>query len=103
MRPSVGPALSVAHGGSQEPGLSRRVIETLGGGARMTDPLGPVKDRLILAVLPEIPFSGWTNKALAGAAVGLGMDRSMAERAFPGGPVAAVLHFADLADRKLED
>jgi ubiquinone biosynthesis protein COQ9 len=68
----------------------------------MSDPLRDVKDRLILAVLPEIPFSGWSMAALADAAAGLGIDRSMAERAFPGGPVEAALHFADLADRRLE-
>ena len=68
----------------------------------MNDPMQEVKDRLILAVLPEIPFSGWTMATLADAAGALGMDRSMAERAFPGGPVEAALHFADLADRRLE-
>jgi ubiquinone biosynthesis protein COQ9 len=65
------------------------------------DPMQDIKDKLIMAVLPEIPFSGWTRSALGDAAVSIGMDRTMAERAFPGGPVAAALHFADLADRQL--
>jgi rpsU-divergently transcribed protein len=65
------------------------------------DPMRDVQDRLIMAVLPEIPFSGWSMNALRAAATALGLDASMAERAFPGGPVAAALHFADLADRRL--
>lgn len=69
----------------------------------MIDPMLDVKDRLILAALPDIPFDGWSMKALSDAAESLGLDRSMAERAFPGGPVAAVLHFADLADRRLAE
>lgn len=67
----------------------------------MIDPMLEVKDRLIMAVLPNIPFEGWTMKALAEAATSLGLDASLAERAFPGGPVTAALHFADLADRRL--
>jgi len=67
------------------------------------DSLRDVKDKLILAVLPEVPFAGWTMAALTHAAQGLGMDPTMAERAFPGGPVEAVLHFVDLADRRLAE
>jgi len=65
--------------------------------------LRDVKDRLILAVLPEVPFTGWTPAALAQAAQGLGLDPTMGERAFPGGAVEAVLHFIDLADRRLAE
>lgn len=65
------------------------------------DPMREIKDQLILAVLPEVPFAGWTKAALSQAAQGLGMDPTMSERVFPGGPVDAVLHFIDLADRRL--
>lgn len=65
------------------------------------DPMRETKDALIRAVLPEIPFSGWTMAALAQAAKAAGFDASMAERVFPGGVVDAVLHFVDLADRRL--
>jgi ubiquinone biosynthesis protein COQ9 len=65
------------------------------------DPMRETKDKLILAVLPEIPFAGWSKAALAQAGSGLGMDPTMGERVFPGGPVEAVLHFIDLADRRL--
>ena len=67
------------------------------------DPMREIRDSLITAVLPEIPFSGWTMAALAKAAQGLGHDASMAERAFPGGVTDAVLHFVDLADRRLTE
>ena len=67
------------------------------------DPMREIKDRLILAVLPEVPFTGWTMAALAEGAKGLGMDPTMGERAFPGGPNDAVLHFIDLADRRLAE
>lgn len=67
------------------------------------DPMRDTKDALILAVLPEIPFSGWTMAALAQAARNAGLDPSMAERAFPGGVVDAVLHFIDLGDRRLAE
>ena len=67
------------------------------------DPMRDTKDALILAVLPEIPFSGWTMAALAQAARNAGLDASMAERAFPGGATDAVLHFIDLGDRRLAE
>jgi ubiquinone biosynthesis protein COQ9 len=67
------------------------------------DPMREIKDKLILALLPEVPFAGWTKPALAHAAESIGMDPTMGERAFPGGPVDAVLHFIDLADRRLAE
>jgi len=68
-----------------------------------TDPMRDAKDALIQAVLPEIPFGGWTMAALTQAAKTAGLDASMAERAFPGGVVDAVLHFVDLADRRMAE
>jgi ubiquinone biosynthesis protein COQ9 len=67
----------------------------------MTDPMQEIKDRLLLAALPDVPFDGWSGKTLAAAAVRLGFDASLGERAFPGGGVAAALHFIDLGDRQL--
>jgi len=67
------------------------------------DPMRDTKDALILAVLPEIPFAGWSMAALEQAAKTAGLDASMAERAFPGGVVEAVLHFIDLGDRRMAE
>lgn len=58
-----------------------------------------IRDRLVLAALPHVTFEGWNLKALAEAARDEGMDPSLAERAFLGGPVEAVEHFSRMADR----
>jgi ubiquinone biosynthesis protein COQ9 len=71
----------------------------------MTDTLlemQDIRDRVVTAVLPHVPFEGWSAKALRLAAVDAGFDPTMGERAFPGGAVAAVEHFAQMADRQLE-
>ncbi|HIJ62766.1 MAG TPA: COQ9 family protein [Rhodospirillaceae bacterium] len=60
-----------------------------------------VRDRLVMAALPHVPFEGWSLRALREGAADAGFDPSMVGRAFPGGPVAAVEHFCDLADRRL--
>lgn len=61
------------------------------------------QDKLLLATLPHIPFEGWSAKALREGAADLGLDPTMAERLFPGGPVDAVEHFCDFADRRMVD
>lgn len=61
-----------------------------------------IRDRLVLAALPHAVFEGWTAKTLETAAVELGLDRTLAERAFMAGPSAAVEHFVDLSDRLME-
>lgn len=61
-----------------------------------------VRDRLVLAALPHVAFDGWSGKALTAAARDEAMDPTMGERAFLGGPVAAVEHFVALADRLME-
>lgn len=50
------------------------------------------KQRLLQAMLPHVPFDGWSGKALALAAQDCGYDSGMVARAFPGG-AAAVLDF----------
>jgi ubiquinone biosynthesis protein COQ9 len=67
----------------------------------MKDPMQDVKDRLVLAALSEVAFEGWSPKLLADTARRLGLDATLGERAFPAGPLAAVQHFIDLADRRL--
>jgi ubiquinone biosynthesis protein COQ9 len=60
-----------------------------------------IRDRLILAALPHAVFEGWSAKAFAEACADLGLDATMAERAFMGGPAQAAEHFADLGDRMM--
>jgi ubiquinone biosynthesis protein COQ9 len=62
-----------------------------------------LRDRLVLATLPHVPFEGWSPRALLEAAKDEGLDPTICERVFPGGPVEAVEHFADFADRRLID
>lgn len=62
-----------------------------------------IRDRLVLAALPHVVFDGWSVKALTEAAVDQGLDTSLAERAFLGGPADAVEHFIDLADRLMAE
>lgn len=71
----------------------------------MTQPqdMRDLRDTLVLAALDQVPFDGWSRRALEEAALAAGFDASMAERAFPGGPVQAVAHFVGLADRRFED
>ncbi|HVI52668.1 MAG TPA: COQ9 family protein [Candidatus Sulfotelmatobacter sp.] len=66
------------------------------------DEMQALRDALVLAALPHVPFDGWSMAALKAAAESAGHPASMAERAFPKGPVQAVEHFAELADRLLE-
>jgi ubiquinone biosynthesis protein COQ9 len=65
--------------------------------------MGPVRDQLVLAALPHVPFDGWSWRSLQTAAVNEGLAPSMAERAFPDGPVGAVEHFSALADRQVRE
>lgn len=65
----------------------------------MTTDFRELRDNLVMAALPHVVFDGWSAKALAEAARDEGVDATLPERAFPGGPVAAVEHFIDMADR----
>ena len=56
----------------------------------------PERDAAIEAMLPLVPFSGWTVATLLQAA---GPD---ADLLFPGGPADMVEAYCDLADRKME-
>jgi ubiquinone biosynthesis protein COQ9 len=65
--------------------------------------LTAARDAIVMAMLPHVPFDGWSRKAMTAAAKDAGLDESMAERAFTRGPVQAAAHLAALADRKLAE
>ncbi|WP_164157034.1 COQ9 family protein [Sandarakinorhabdus rubra] len=46
-------------------------------------PLAELAPRLVAAMLPHVPFDGWTAKALAAAAADLGIDPDIAGLAVP--------------------
>ncbi|MFN4090912.1 MAG: COQ9 family protein [Alphaproteobacteria bacterium] len=58
-----------------------------------------LRDRLLDATLPHVPFDGWTMTALAAGARDAGLDPADVPRAFPRGPVEAVACHSRRADR----
>jgi ubiquinone biosynthesis protein COQ9 len=57
------------------------------------------KDALIAALLPDVPFDGWSVAALRAAAQRIGMDEAERTTLFPRGARDAVAWFSDWADR----
>lgn len=64
---------------------------------------GPDRDAAIEAMLPHVPFDGWTRRALARALSDIDAPADEVELLFPGGAVAMVEAFCDLADRRMAD
>ena len=70
----------------------------------MTSQMSDDRDAIVHAALSHVPFDGWSKKALRAGAVDAGFPAERADQLFSGGPVDAVVHFCDLADRlMLED
>jgi len=59
------------------------------------------RDALIDAILPDVPFDGWSKAAIAAAAQRIGMDDAEIGSLLPGGPRDAVAAFSRWADRKM--
>jgi len=57
-----------------------------------------LKTRLVLAMLPDVPFEGWSRAALRKAATKLGQDEVLLDSLFPGGARDAVACFSAWAD-----
>jgi ubiquinone biosynthesis protein COQ9 len=59
------------------------------------------REKLVQAIMPHVPFDGWTETALTAGAADAGIDLPRAVNAFPGGmaEVLAVNH--QLADRRM--
>lgn len=67
----------------------------------MTDDLMTLRDEIVEAALPHVPFDGWTPRAARRAAADLGLARADAARAFPYGAADMVAHYSDWADRRM--
>ncbi len=65
------------------------------------DPVAVLRDTVLAAALPHIPFDGWSMVALQRGARDAGLPAVDAERAFPGGGVDAVEHHNGQADRRM--
>jgi ubiquinone biosynthesis protein COQ9 len=62
----------------------------------------PERDAAIDALLPNVPFDGWTLRALRVALRAAGQPEEDAELLFPGGAADLVETYCDLADRRME-
>jgi ubiquinone biosynthesis protein COQ9 len=67
----------------------------------MSDALTALRDEILLAALPHVPFDGWTSRAMRAGARDLGRDTAEADRAFPYGTADMIAHYSDLADRRM--
>lgn len=57
-----------------------------------------LRQALLPLILAEVPFEGWSRKALLAAGHLMGYDALTVERAFPGGPVEVIEYWHDQAD-----
>jgi ubiquinone biosynthesis protein COQ9 len=63
----------------------------------------PERDAAIDAMLPNVPFDGWTVRALRASLRASGLPEDEATILFPGGAVDMIAVFCDLADRRMEE
>ncbi|HVC61290.1 MAG TPA: COQ9 family protein [Acetobacteraceae bacterium] len=61
----------------------------------------PERDAALDAMLPNVPFDGWTYRALRAGLASIGVRREEAELLFPGGASDMIEAFCDLADRRM--
>ncbi len=62
----------------------------------------PERDVALEAMLPHVPFDGWTYRALRVGLASIGVPREEAELLFPGGAADMIEAFCDWADRRME-
>jgi ubiquinone biosynthesis protein COQ9 len=63
----------------------------------------PERDAAIDAMLPHVPFDGWTMRALRSGLADAGMPPDEATLLFPDGAADMIAVFCDLADRRMID
>ncbi|MDE2230264.1 MAG: COQ9 family protein [Alphaproteobacteria bacterium] len=61
-----------------------------------------LRDKVVLAMLPDVPFEGWSRRALAHAARRLDLTEAESASLFPRGARDAIAAFSDWADHKTE-
>lgn len=61
------------------------------------------RDAAIDAMLPNVPFDGWTVRALRAGLASAGMPADEADLLFPLGVVDMIETYCDLADRRMEE
>src|SRR5215471_9643316 len=112
MRPSRRYPLPAAHAGSPTAGISRRAAAPPDRSRRvsrreedcMRSPLAESqRNALIEAMLPDVPFDGWSRAALRAAARRVGMSAAEAMALFSGNPSDFIACFSRWADRHMLD
>jgi ubiquinone biosynthesis protein COQ9 len=63
----------------------------------------PERDAAIEALLPSVPFDGWTSRGLRTALRSIGAEPEDADMLFPGGAADMVGAYCDLADRRMAE
>ena len=61
------------------------------------------RDAAIAALLPHVPFDGWTRRALRAGLADIGVPPEDAELLFPGGAADMIEAFFDGADRRMAE
>src|SRR3984893_16643842 len=112
MRPSRRRTLPAAHDGPSVTGLSRGAAAPPDQPRRLSrrktrvvkSPLAESqRDALIEAMLPDVPFDGWSRAALRTAARRIGVPAAEALALFPDGPADFAACFSRWADRRMLD
>lgn len=69
----------------------------------MTDAADTVRQEqrraILAAMLPHVPFDGWSDRTLRRAAVDVGLDPAVARLVFPGGAAEAIAFWSGEVDR----
>lgn len=65
------------------------------------DQLRRERDAVVAAMLPHVPFDGWTEACARSAIEAAGLGGIDPRALFPGGAIDMVIHYADLADRQM--
>jgi len=69
----------------------------------MSDAIQARKDALLAAMLPNVPFDGWTRAGMRAAATRAEIEPSELPLLFPRGPRDVAAWFSDWADRQMVD
>jgi ubiquinone biosynthesis protein COQ9 len=59
------------------------------------------RDQILLAMLPHVPFDGWTRRSLDAGVAAAGLPPEMASRAFPRGTEDVVGYWSEYSDRRM--
>ena len=65
----------------------------------LEDDVQEMRDQILIATLPHVPFDGWTERAMTAGEASTGLGEGAAYRAFPGGLSDMAAHASDYFDR----